>query len=216
MPSLADLFPPLGLEATCGPIRLGPITDDVLADLVEIARAGIHAPDRMPFSMPWTDTPAEDFARQFLTHHWGTRAGFTRERWSLNFAVHHEGTLVGSQAISTQSYLVTRTGETGSWLGMPFQGRGIGTLMRQAICALMFDYLDAAEVTSRAFIDNPASLAVSRRVGYRPNGELRQERRPGELAVNQQLALSPQDFVRPSEPVQVQGIPAFRAFVGLD
>jgi RimJ/RimL family protein N-acetyltransferase len=214
--SLADVFPPLGVEATCGPIRLGPITDDLLPDLLEIARVGIHAPDRMPFAVPWTDTPPEDFARQFLSHHWGTRAGFTRARWSVNFAVHHEGKLVGSQAISTQSYLVTRTGETGSWLGMSFQGKGVGTLMRQVVCALMFDHLDAAEITSGAYLDNPASLAVSRKVGYRPNGQLRQERRPGELGVNQQLVLSPEDFVRPSEAVQVQGIPAFRSFIGLD
>jgi RimJ/RimL family protein N-acetyltransferase len=99
---------------------------------------------------------------------------------------------------------------------MAFQGRGIGTQMRQAICALMFDHLDAAEVTSGAFLDNPASLAVSRKVGYQPNGRLRQERRPGDLGVLQQLVLLPENFVRPAEAVHVQGVPAFRAFAGLD
>jgi RimJ/RimL family protein N-acetyltransferase len=214
--SLADAFPPFGVTVTCGPIALRPITDDVLPHLVEIARGGIHTADRMPFAVPWTETPAEDFARQFVTHHWRVRSSFTPKDWSLDFAVHHDDTLVGTQSISTHSYLVTRTGETGSWLGMPFQGRGIGTLMRQSICALMFDHLDAAEVTSAAFLDNPASIAVSRKVGYRPNGQLRQERRAGELAVNQQLVLSPENFVRPAEAVQVQGIPAFRSFIGLD
>jgi RimJ/RimL family protein N-acetyltransferase len=216
MMSLVDAFPPFGVAVACGPIALRPITDDVLSDLVDLARAGIHAPDRMPFSVPWTDTPPEDFARQFVTHHWRARSGFTRTQWSLDFAVHHDGVLVGTQSISTHSYLVTRTGETGSWLGMPFQGKGIGTLMRQAICALMFDHLDAVEITSGAFLDNPASLAVSRKVGYRPNGQLRQERRPGDLGILQQLVLSPEDLVRPAEAVQVQGIRAFRAFVGLD
>lgn len=216
MTSLADAFPPFGVTVACGSVDLRPITDDVLPDLVEIARAGIHASDRMPFTVPWTDTPTDDFARQFVTHHWRVRSAFTQKEWSLDFAVYHDDTLVGTQSIGTRSYLVTRTGETGSWLGMPFQGRGIGTLMRQAICALMFDHLDAAEITSGAYLDNPASLAVSRKVGYRPNGQLRQERRPGELGVNQQLVLSTEDFVRPSEAVQVQGIPAFRAFVGLD
>ena len=61
-------------------------------------------------------------------------------------------------------------GETGSWLGMKHHGRGIGTVMRQALCAFMCDHLDAAEVTSAAFVDNHASLAVSRKVGYRENG----------------------------------------------
>ncbi len=151
----------------------------------------------MPFSVPWTETPAEDFARQFVTHHWRMRSGFTAKDWSLYFAVYHDDELVGTQSVSTSSYLVTRTGETGSWLGMSFQGRGIGTLMRQAIIALMFDHLDAAQVTSGAFLDNPASLAVSRKLGYRPNGQVRHERRAGELAVNQHLVLTPENFVRP-------------------
>ena len=85
---------------------------------------------------------------------------------------------------------MTRTGETGSWLGREFQGRGIGTAMRQVICAFAFDHLDAEEVTSGAFLDNPASLAVSRKVGYRPNGVRRLKRRAGELALNQSLVLT--------------------------
>ena len=60
----------------------------------------------------------------------------------------------------------------------------------------MFDHLDAEEVTSGAFLDNPASLAVSRKVGYRDNGVRRLQRRPGELADNLQLVLTPDDFVR--------------------
>lgn len=37
--------------------------------------------------------------------------------------------------------------------------------MRQALCAFLFDCLDAQEITAGAFVDNPASLAVSRKVG---------------------------------------------------
>jgi RimJ/RimL family protein N-acetyltransferase len=54
--------------------------------------------------------------------------------------------------------------------------------MRQAMCALLFDHLDAQEIASAAFVDNPASLAVSRRVGSVDNGIFREQRRPGELA----------------------------------
>ncbi len=63
-----------------------------------------------------------------------------------------------------------RVFETGSWLGRRFQGHGIGTRMRQAMCTLAFDHLGFEEVTSAAFLDNPASLGVSRKVGYVPNG----------------------------------------------
>jgi RimJ/RimL family protein N-acetyltransferase len=37
--------------------------------------------------------------------------------------------------------------------------------MRQAICAFICDELEAGEITSGAFTDNPASLGVSRKVG---------------------------------------------------
>jgi RimJ/RimL family protein N-acetyltransferase len=43
-----------------------------------------------------------------------------------------------------------RTGETGSWLTRVRPGQGIGTRMRKAVCALLFDRLDAAEL--RRFI----------------------------------------------------------------
>jgi RimJ/RimL family protein N-acetyltransferase len=72
--------------------------------------------------------------------------------------------------------------------------------MRQAICVALSDHLGAEEITSAAFLDNPASLAVSRKLGYVDNGQIRQQRREGELAVAQQLLLRPDDLVRPTRP----------------
>ena len=211
----ADLFPPLGLRITAGPVELRGITDEVLLGLCELAESGIHEPERMPFYFPWTDAPAGELARNTAAYHWRARADFTPDHWGLHLAVFHQGTLVGTQGFETHDYLVTRTGETGSWLGREHQGKGIGTAMRQAICAFVFDHLDAAEVTSGAFLDNPASLAVSRKVGYRDNGVRRLKRRD-EVAPNQVLVLSPEDFVRGPHPLEVSGVEALRAFVGLD
>ncbi len=159
MPGIANLFPPLDLRITAGPIELRGLTDNDLPDLCELAENGIHDPALMPFFTPWT-------------------------------------------------------GETGSWLGLAHQGRGIGTAMRQALCAFVFDQLDATEITSGAFVDNPASLEVSRKVGYRPNGVIRMSRR-GELASNQRLVLTPEAFVRGEPSVHVDGLDAFRASIGL-
>jgi RimJ/RimL family protein N-acetyltransferase len=118
------------------------------------------------------------------------------------------------QSLGSVDFAVTRTAETGSWLGRRFQGRGIGTRMRRVVCAFAFDGLSAAEVTSSAFLDNPASLSVSRKVGYRPNGVVRLVRRPGEVAVNQRLVLTPATFVR-AEPVHTAGGAELRAFLRL-
>lgn len=211
---LVTAFPPFGLRIEAGPLVLRPITDEVLPELIEVALAGVHDPALMPFFYPWTDASPETLPTAFAQYHWGTRTRWSQSAWSLEFAVQHEGVIVGVQGFSAEDYLVTRTGETGSWLGRAHQGRGIGTQMRRAICAFLFDHLDAVEITSGAFVDNPASLAVSRKVGYQADGTRRLARR-GEAAVNQRFLLTAADFVR-GERITVTGVEAFRRFIGLD
>ncbi|MFZ0530240.1 MAG: GNAT family protein [Propionicimonas sp.] len=210
-----DAFPPFGLLIEAGPLVLRPITDEVLPDLIGLALHGIHDPTAMPFATAWTDAPAEQLPTGFAQYHWGLRSGWSRERWTLELAVEHRGRLVGVQGFMTSSYLITRTGETGSWLGREHHGQGIGTAMRQAICSFAFDHLDAAEVTSAAFADNPASNAVSRKVGYQPNGVTRQPRREGEWQASLGWLLSPEAFIR-GPAITVSGADAFRAFIGLE
>ena len=48
----------------------------------------------------------------------------------------------------------SRRMETGSWLGLPFQGQGLGTRMRRMMCALAFDGLGLDAVTSSDDADN--------------------------------------------------------------
>lgn len=216
MTTLTDLLPVLGLRITAGPLELRGLTDDALPALCDLALRGIHPEDRMPFYVPWTDAPAAALPRNIAQYHWRARADFSPEAWGLHLGVWYDGRLVGTQALDTHDYLVTRTGETGSWLGQEFQGRGIGTAMRQVICALAFDHLDAHEVTSAAFVDNPASIGVSRKVGYRDNGVRRLRRREGELAHNLGLVLTPDRLVRYEHPLEVEGLAAFRRSIGLE
>ncbi|HEY5629237.1 MAG TPA: GNAT family protein [Candidatus Limnocylindrales bacterium] len=215
MASIVDAFPIIGLRITAGDLVLQGIDDETIVGLIEVARRGVHEPGRMPFLVPWTETPADEFALRFAQYHWGVRTEFTRDRWRLDLAVRWQGLLVGTQGFSTHDYLVTRTGETGSWLGMAYQGRGIGTRMRQAMCAFVFDCLDAQEVTSGAFMDNPVSHSVSRKVGYRPNGIGRHQRRPGEMAVQQRFILTPADLIRGPE-ITVEGLAPVRRLIGLE
>ena len=209
---VARLWPPFGLRVTCGPLVMRPLRDADFPEVLEVAHAGIHDPDRMPFSFPWTRPEGADLERAFLQYHWGKRASLRPEEWSLDLGVWRDGRFVGVQGVGTEDFPVTRTGETGSWLGRQFHGRGTGTLMRQAICVLCFDHLGFEEVTSGAFSDNPMSLAVSRKVGYRTNGE-RRFKREGEAATMVQLVLRPEDLVRPHEDVAVEGAEEFVAFV---
>jgi RimJ/RimL family protein N-acetyltransferase len=212
--ALARLWPPFGLTVTCGPLVLRPLRDSDFPEVLAVAQAGVHAPGRLPFYVPWTEATGVDLERSFLQYHWGQRANLSPEHWSLDLGVWHEGRFAGVQGVSTQDFPVTRTGETGSWLGQEFHRRGIGTLMRQAICVLCFDHLGFEEVTSAAFSDNPESLGVSRKVGYRVNGEVRYARK-GALATNVRLVLSPEDLVRPPYDVEVTGADGFRELVGV-
>jgi RimJ/RimL family protein N-acetyltransferase len=213
MHPLAEIWPPYGVRIGAGEdLVLTGMTDEDLPELARLVVGGIHAPDRMPFAIPWTDAKPQDVPANLMRFYGSLRAGLTPERFTLAFAVRVHGELVGSQSFSADNFGTTRTGETGSWLGLRFQGAGIGTRMRQAVCAFAFDHLGATEMTSGAFLDNPASLAVSRKVGYLPNGTERKVRRPGEVVVHQRLVLTPASFVR-GTPIEVAGAEELRAFL---
>ena len=211
MTSLTELWPAFGLVVRSGDLRMTTITDADLPGLVDLVRSGIHAEEAMPFAVPWTRE--SDIARSFAGYHWGVRASSTPDDFRLDLAVRRGDELVGAQGFSAKGYPVARTAETGSWLARRFQGAGVGTRMRQAVCALLFDHLGAAEVTSGAWVDNPASLAVSRKVGYRQTDVARQSRE-GRLALHAQLRLGPADLVR-GDPVEVSGAEPLRAFLGV-
>ena len=214
MTTAATALPLLALRITAGPVELRGITDDLLGPLADLA-VDIHDPDFMPFGFPWSLTPAPDMPRSVAQYHWGKRASFSPAQWSADFAVFYERELVGAQGFATKDYLVTRAGETGSWLNRRFQGRGIGTAMRQVICAFLFDHVDARYITSTAFADNPASLAVSRKTGYTDNG-FDVLSRLNKRAIMRRILLEPASLVRYSRDLTVSGLPEFRKSIGLD
>lgn len=213
MSVISDVYPVLGLAVRAGSLELRGLTDPDIAALGALAQRGVHEPERMPFYHPWTDAPTEEIPLGMAQYHWGVRAGFSPAAWALELGVWVDGVLVGAQGFSTRDFLQLRTGETGSWLGLEHQGRGIGTRMRQAICALAFDHLGATEITSGAFCDNPASIAVSHKVGYVDNGITRKPRR-GVYADHLSMRLTPATFVR-GAPIEVEGIEGVRRLIGV-
>jgi RimJ/RimL family protein N-acetyltransferase len=215
MTTAATALPLLGLRLTAGPVELRGVTDALLGPLADLAIKGVHDPDYMPFFVPWSVAPAEAMPRNMAQFHWGQRAGFSVEEWGMDLAVFFEGQLAGSQGFSTRDFLITRVGETGSWLGREFHRRGIGTAMRKVICAFIFDHLDAQFITSSAYTDNPASLGVSRKCGYRENG-VSIRNRMGKPATLQQLILEPGNLLRYEHELAVEGLPEFRRSIGLD
>jgi RimJ/RimL family protein N-acetyltransferase len=152
--------------------------DDAMLDaLADLGASGIHDPSTMPFLFPWSDVPAPQQQRNSLQFHWRQRAELRPESWGIELAVLVDGSLVGVQGMHANDFAILRSVDTGSWLARPFQGKGIGTEMRAAVLHLAFAGLGAVEATSGAFDDNPASLAVSAKLGYEHIGERRVARR---------------------------------------
>lgn len=187
-------WPPSQLCIAAGDLELTPVCESDLPGLIELVLAGIHDHATMPFAFPWTDVAPDQAPAEYVRHYGRTLTRQVRGTVALEFAVRHRGALVGVQGIDGNHFPHLRTLETGSWLGREHQGQGIGTRMRQAVCAFAFDELGALRITSHAFLDNPASRAVSRTVGYQPNG--REWKAPRGCAREQGvLLLTPESFV---------------------
>ena len=132
-PRLTEIFPPLGVRITCGELELRGISDSEVLALLDVVRDGVHPADRMPFSYPWTQATPEDLPLNYLQ--WWARglATWAPDAWGLDLCVLWDGEVVGVQGVATRDFLTLRYGETGSWLGQRYQGRGIGTAMRRAM-----------------------------------------------------------------------------------
>ncbi len=213
---LADYWPLFQLRLTTPRLTMAPLTDPDMVDLLAVILGGIHPPDQMPFVAPWTQAPRAELIPNTLQFLWKQRVELAPQKWTILFGVRHEGRMVGLQEVSASSFAVRRTVETGSYLGIPFQGRGFGTEMRAAVAQFAFDHLLAERAESAAFLDNPTSQRVSAKLGYLPNGQQLLERREGERVLSQELVLTPVTFVRPAWELQVEGLAACRAELGLN
>lgn len=199
------MWPPFGLELRTPRLLLRPMRDEDLPGLVSAALTGVHDPTRSPFAFPWTDAEPHELPANVARFHWGLRAGSTPQAWNVEFAVIHDGTVIGAQGLIGRQFGVRRTVSTGSWLQRSSQGHGLGREMREAVLQFAFDHLHAERAESGAVSWNAQSRAVSRRLGYQENGSVRVVTRSGVLEEEVLLRLDPQDFVRPPWALDVTG-----------
>jgi RimJ/RimL family protein N-acetyltransferase len=171
---LIDHWPLLGLRVRTPRLELRLPDGEELAQLGELAARGVHDPALMPFNVPWTDLPPAERARSVIQHFWLRQGTWTPQRWALPLGVFLDGTIVGLQDVAATDFALLREVRTGSWIGLEHHGQGIGTEMRAAVLHLAFAGLGAEQARSGALSDNPASFAVSRKLGYEPDGIARQ------------------------------------------
>ena len=210
---LVDIFPAFGLRIDCGPVTLRAMRESDVPRVCDLVAEGIHEEGAQPFLMPWNVSKTQPL--ESLQFYYRTWAAFSPEAWTLLMAVERDGVMVGAQDVKTEKFGIVRHGETGSWLGLRHQGRGIGTLMRQAMLTFAFDHLGAVEMRSAAWADNPSSHRVSEKCGYVANGYQLLDRQ-GRRARQDDFVATPETFVRPPYEVAVTGADAFRRAIGLD
>jgi RimJ/RimL family protein N-acetyltransferase len=161
-------WPVLALRLRVGETALRHVREGDLPHLAEIL------PDDYEHDPGVERFPAHDVAehrrRLLYQGYWRSVGNWSPSSWCLDFLVANRGEVVGVQSLEAAQFLSVRTVDSGSWLATTARGRGIGVAMRRAVLALAFDHLGAYAAVSSARVDNAASLAVSRRLGYTENG----------------------------------------------
>lgn len=213
---LAEHLPMFGLEVRTPRVVLRyPDDEDALA-LAELAAQGVHDPATQPFTIAWTAVPPPHQQRNTLGFLWDQRSTAQRDDWHLPLVTVVDGEVIGTQGLLASSWSVLREVETGSWLGRAHQGKGIGTEMRAAVLHLAFAGFGAVRATTSAWEDNPSSLAVTQRLGYRPNGVARRVR-GGEATVMQWFAMDRADWeAGRRDDIELVGAEAVAALFGTE
>jgi RimJ/RimL family protein N-acetyltransferase len=189
-----EIWPFFDLAVRTPLLELRYADDELATTMAGLAAQGVHDPATMPFFFPWTDVEPVQQRRNTLQYHWRMRAELCPERWEMAFAVLVDDEVVGCAGVhAAEPYPVTRRAETGSWLGLDAQGRGLGTELRRAALHLLFSGFGARVATTGAFADNERSLRVTRRLGYEANGSETVARR-GEAATLLRFRMSEPDW----------------------
>ena len=205
-----NLEPLYGLRLRTPRLELRLPTHDELVELFRVAEAGIHPPEEMPFGRAWTDDLA---LGRFLEFHESALETWTPERWDLNLVTFLDGRVIGAQGLHGHSFGLTREVGSGSWLGQPYQGHGLGTEQRAAVLELAFGGLGARAAHSGALIHNLASQRVSEKLGYRFMFEDTVSPR-GEPVPHRNYRLDRHDWRSPV-PLEIEGLEACLPLFGV-
>lgn len=197
-------------------LELRPITDEIAPRLAALADQSMFPDGQSQFQLDWLSTPTPAKERSSLQFWWRNRAELSPSHWLLNLAVLVDGEPAGCQDVGADNFPQLRKVTTGSWLGTPFQGRGLGLEMRQAVLHFAFVGLGALEAHSSAFEENSRSIAVSRRAGYEENGRHRSLRAGTEPATHIAFRITAERFfTERRDDIEIEGLDACLEVLGL-
>ncbi|MEX0846233.1 MAG: GNAT family protein [Ilumatobacteraceae bacterium] len=210
------VWPLFDLRITTPTVELRYIDDQLACELAVLAAKGVHDPSFMPFTLPWTDVAPPEQERRTMQWFWRCRAETEPGRFHLGLAVLVDGEAVGTTSIGVADFDVLGEFETGSWLGVAHQGRGLGTALRLATLHLGFAGMGARTARTAAFADNAPSLGVTRRLGYTQVGTEQMVRR-GETATQLRFHMSRAHWETNlrTDDIVIEGLDPCRELLGL-
>jgi RimJ/RimL family protein N-acetyltransferase len=86
----------------------------------------------------------------------------------LGFHFDHDGELIGGLGFKK----LQETPEIGYWLGRPYWGKGYMSEALKAAIGWLFENTSHARLACEAMTENPASLRVMEKMGFRQVGEV--------------------------------------------
>jgi RimJ/RimL family protein N-acetyltransferase len=210
-------YPILDVRVTTPKLELRGASDELLDELAGLVRAGKTHATPAPYDDPMSfyDPDPDLRVAKWLRSIWRGRGTVAPDRWRLYFVVIVDGRAVGEQTLTGVEFPALGTVTTFSWLSADERGRGLGHEMRAAILHLAFAGLGATEAASDAFIDNGGSNAISRGLGYDPNGT-EWATRDGEPALLNRWRLTRDAWERRRRhDIQIANLDACRALLPL-
>jgi RimJ/RimL family protein N-acetyltransferase len=210
-------YPAFDVSVTTPRLELRSATDDLLGQLVPLVRQGKAAAEPPPYDDPisFYEKDPEVRVQRWLQAIWRGRGRVEPDSWRLYFAVVVGGEPVGMQDLIGDRFSTLGSVTTFSWLSADARGMGLGREMRAAVLQLAFEGLGAREASSDAFLDNHASNAVSRALGYAENGT-DWDTRQGEPALLQRWRLTREAWMpQRRSDIDLRGVAACRTLLSV-
>jgi RimJ/RimL family protein N-acetyltransferase len=206
-------WPFYDLRLSCGEVVLRGVSDADLDPLLASLPDDLENDPRSERFALMDDV--SDRRRIFAADIWKHRGTWSPRAWCLDLVVQVDGEPVGVQALEGDDFPTLGTVDSYSWLATRVRGRGLANLMRACILTMAFEHLGAVAAVSSARTDNPASLAVSRRLGYVDNGLSRTDT-PSGVTELQHVRLTREQWQPGQWPVEVTGLKPALAWFGLN
>lgn len=128
---------------------------------------------------------------------------WNKDNWHIPFAVFYEGKAIGLVTMFSHDFPIARGFGCSYWIGLAYQGKGLGTEAFQTVLSFGFDGLNAREAYAGAYSDNTASLKLMEKLGFIFNGEYWVARQ-GQAVKDKRMRLPREQWKKP-ENVTIEG-----------